>query len=62
MLIAVDAMGGDYAPLEPCQGAIMACREKPHMSVALVGDSAKIKTDRRRCRRERSRKDQNSTY
>jgi glycerol-3-phosphate acyltransferase PlsX len=43
MLIAVDAMGGDYAPLEPCQGAIMACREKPHMSVALVGDSAKIK-------------------
>lgn len=43
MLIAVDAMGGDHAPLEPCQGAIMACREKPHMSVALVGDSAQIR-------------------
>ena len=43
MLIAVDAMGGDHAPLEPCQGAIMACREKPHLSVALVGDSAQIK-------------------
>ncbi|MCE5201678.1 MAG: phosphate acyltransferase PlsX [Synergistaceae bacterium] len=43
MLIAVDAMGGDHAPEEPCQGAILACREKPHLSVALLGDSEKIK-------------------
>ncbi|MDO5562384.1 MAG: phosphate acyltransferase PlsX [Synergistaceae bacterium] len=42
MLIAVDAMGGDFAPVEPCNGAIMACRENPDLSVALVGDSNKI--------------------
>ena len=43
MLIAVDAMGGDHAPTEPCMGAIMACRERPHLSIALVGDQEKIK-------------------
>lgn len=43
MLIALDAMGGDHAPLEPCNGAILACREKPHLSIALIGDSEKIK-------------------
>lgn len=43
MLIALDAMGGDHAPLEPCNGAILACREQPHLSVALIGDSEKIK-------------------
>ena len=43
MLIALDAMGGDHAPLEPCHGAILACREQPHLSVALIGDSEKIK-------------------
>ena len=43
MLIALDAMGGDHAPEEPCKGAILACREKPHLSIALVGDSEKIK-------------------
>ncbi|MDD4159982.1 MAG: phosphate acyltransferase PlsX [Synergistaceae bacterium] len=43
MLIALDAMGGDHAPLEPCNAAIIACREQPHLSVALIGDSEKIK-------------------
>lgn len=43
MLIALDAMGGDHAPEEPCQGAVLACREKPHLSVALIGDSERIK-------------------
>jgi len=42
-MIAVDAMGGDFAPEEPCQGAILACRERPHVEIALVGDTAKIK-------------------
>ena len=42
MLIALDAMGGDHAPLEPCHGAILACREQPHLSVALIGDSENI--------------------
>ncbi len=43
MLIALDAMGGDHAPLEPCNAAILACRDQPHLSVALIGDSEKIK-------------------
>lgn len=42
MLIALDAMGGDYAPDEPCYGAMIACREKPRLEVALLGDSTKI--------------------
>ena len=42
MLIAPDAMGGDHAPEEPCQGAILACRENPHLSIALIGDKDKI--------------------
>ncbi|MDR3322186.1 MAG: phosphate acyltransferase PlsX [Synergistaceae bacterium] len=37
MLFALDAMGGDYAPAEPCKGAILACRDEPELSVALVG-------------------------
>lgn len=42
MLIAVDAMGGDFAPDEPCNGAVLACRENPRLSVVLIGDSKKI--------------------
>ncbi|MDR3255927.1 MAG: phosphate acyltransferase PlsX [Synergistaceae bacterium] len=37
MLFALDAMGGDFAPAEPCKGAILACRDEPELSVALVG-------------------------
>jgi glycerol-3-phosphate acyltransferase PlsX len=43
MLIALDAMGGDFAPEEACHGAILACREKPRLEIALVGDETKIK-------------------
>ena len=42
MLIALDAMGGDHAPEEPCQAAILACRENLNLSIALVGDEGKI--------------------
>ncbi|MDR1509530.1 MAG: phosphate acyltransferase PlsX [Synergistaceae bacterium] len=37
MLFALDVMGGDKAPAEPCKGAILACREDEELSVALVG-------------------------
>ncbi|MDR1472509.1 MAG: phosphate acyltransferase PlsX [Synergistaceae bacterium] len=37
MLFALDAMGGDKAPAEPCMGAVLACEENAEMSVALVG-------------------------
>ena len=37
MLFALDAMGGDKAPAEPCKGAILACEEDHDLNVALVG-------------------------
>jgi len=37
MLFALDAMGGDKAPAEPCKGAILACEEDRDLNVALVG-------------------------
>ena len=43
MLIALDAMGGDHAPEEPCKAAIQACQHDPELSVALVGDGERIK-------------------
>ena len=43
MLFALDAMGGDYAPAEPCKGAILACMKNPELSVALVGRTEEIK-------------------
>lgn len=35
--IAVDAMGGDYAPAEPVQGAVDAVNANPSVFVSLVG-------------------------
>ncbi|MDR1137732.1 MAG: phosphate acyltransferase PlsX [Synergistaceae bacterium] len=43
MLFALDAMGGDKAPAEPCKGAILACGEDKDLSVALVGPKDAIK-------------------
>ncbi|MDO9508803.1 MAG: phosphate acyltransferase PlsX [Thermovirgaceae bacterium] len=42
MLLALDAMGGDHAPLETCSGAILACEIFPELEVALVGDKRAI--------------------
>ncbi len=44
MKIVVDAMGGDYAPLEIVKGSIDAVREFG-IKVILVGDEQKIKTE-----------------
>ena len=41
--IAVDAMGGDNAPLEICKGTQAACKEFDDINFALVGDTEKIK-------------------
>ena len=40
--VAVDAMGGDFAPLEIVMGAILAVRDF-HIPVVLVGDSERIR-------------------
>ncbi len=42
MRIAVDAFGGDYAPLEMIKGAALAAREYGH-AILLVGDEAVIR-------------------
>ncbi|MCF7934992.1 MAG: phosphate acyltransferase PlsX [Synergistales bacterium] len=42
MLLALDAMGGDYAPEETCKGAAEACREHSDLEVALVGRAEAI--------------------
>lgn len=44
MRIAVDAMGGDYAPAQIVLGAVEAVR-KYKCDIVLVGDEAKIKAE-----------------
>ena len=43
--VAVDAMGGDYAPQEPVKGVVEALREKPELYVYLVGQEDVLKKD-----------------
>lgn len=43
MKIAIDAMGGDFAPLEMVLGAIDAAKAFPHMEIVLVGDEQQIR-------------------
>lgn len=43
MKIAVDAMGGDFAPLEIVLGSILAVHEYPDIEIVLVGDETQIK-------------------
>lgn len=42
MKIALDAMGGDFAPSVNVQGAISACAEMSDLEVVLVGDEARL--------------------
>ena len=43
--IAVDAMGGDYAPAEPVRGAIEAANEEERIEVIFTGDEAAVKSE-----------------
>ena len=45
MKIALDAMGGDFAPENPVAGAVLALREYPEISLILVGDEARVKAE-----------------
>ncbi len=40
--IAVDAMGGDFAPTEAVQGALIVARERPDLEIVLVGGEAAV--------------------
>lgn len=42
MKVAVDAMGGDFAPFEVVKGAVEAVREDSSIEVVLVGDKSRI--------------------
>lgn len=42
MRIALDAMGGDFAPGPNIDGAIAALRDNPDLQIALVGDRAQL--------------------
>jgi len=52
MRIALDAMGGDYAPATTVEGAVEALRENSDLSVVLVGDEGEISSElsRKNCR------------
>jgi len=46
MKIALDAMGGDFAPKNTIAGAVQALREYPHITkLYLVGDTERIKAE-----------------
>lgn len=42
MKIVVDAFGGDYAPLEVVEGAVLAVKQNKNLSVVLTGDQEKL--------------------
>lgn len=42
MLIAVDAMGGDYGTAAVCPGVIDACTKNSNLEIALIGNKASI--------------------
>ncbi|GAG03605.1 unnamed protein product, partial [marine sediment metagenome] len=44
MKIALDAMGGDYAPEEAVKGAVLALEERD-LEIILLGDMGKIKEE-----------------
>jgi glycerol-3-phosphate acyltransferase PlsX len=43
LTIALDAMGGDHAPGEICEGALRACEQFEDLEMILTGDEEKIK-------------------
>ena len=47
--IAVDAMGGDYAPGEMVKGAVEALKKRDQVSVVLVGQKDKIEKELEGC-------------
>lgn len=45
VVVALDAMGGDYAPVETVKGAVDAVNENSNIKVILVGKEEKIKEE-----------------
>lgn len=55
MKIALDAMGGDFAPLEPVKGAVEAVKENSQLEVILVGDQEKINNELKKYKYDKNR-------
>lgn len=55
MKIALDAMGGDFAPLEPVKGAVEALSEINSLTVVLVGNEIEINEELRKYSYDKSR-------
>ena len=49
MRIAVDAMGGDFAPTEVVRGALLVAREDATTEIVLLGDEAVVEAELARC-------------
>ncbi|MEI6033911.1 MAG: phosphate acyltransferase PlsX [Verrucomicrobiae bacterium] len=45
MKIALDAMGGDFAPKNPVEGAVAALRDYPDVSIIFVGDEQAVRAE-----------------
>lgn len=45
MKIALDAMGGDFAPKNPVEGAVAALRDFPDISIVFVGDEPAVRAE-----------------
>ena len=45
MRIALDAMGGDFAPGPIVAGAVEAVRDLPELTAVLVGDHARVEAE-----------------
>lgn len=45
MKIALDAMGGDFAPKHPVEGAVAALRDFPDISITFVGDEHAVRQE-----------------
>ena len=46
--VVVDAMGGDYAPVEPVKGAVQAVKERP-LKKNLANPRISLRTGSRSC-------------
>jgi glycerol-3-phosphate acyltransferase PlsX len=55
MKVALDAMGGDFAPLEPVKGAVEAINELSDIEVVLVGNKLEIEKELSKYNYDKSR-------
>ncbi|ADO83292.1 phosphate acyltransferase PlsX [Ilyobacter polytropus] len=55
MKVALDAMGGDFSPMEAVNGAVMALNEMSHLEIILVGDKTLIDEELKKHNYDKSR-------